>query len=414
MSAEPHAQRIPLAPRRSHPNGRPAPVGGKLLTGPYKILLALAATGFLLIAWRFAVGLGAATALSDGYPWGLWIVFDVVTGTALACGGYAVAILVYILNKGRYHPLVRPAVLTSVLGYSIAGLSIVVDLGRPWHLWKVPLFFWEWNLNSALLEVALCIEAYVLVAFLELAPAFLERWREGGPTKLQRLAKRALPFLDRALIWILAFGILLPTMHQSSLGTMMLLTGPRLHPLWNTPLVPLFFLINCLALGYAAVVLESTLSSRAFGRKPEIKMLGALERIAVSTSLLFAALRLGDVAIRGHLGLLVQPDLYAALFWSEIVLLGLAPFAGLAGRSRSYDPGRLFRGAMLLGLGGALYRFDTYLVAFNPGPGWHYFPSVPETLITAGLVAFEVALYIAVVKRFPILAGFTPASAPAR
>lgn len=414
MSAEPRIQPSPLAPRRGHPNGRPEPVGGKLLTGPYKILLALAGAGFLLIVWRFAVGLGASTALSDGYPWGLWIAFDVVTGTALACGGYAVAILVYILNKGRYHPLVRPAILTSVLGYSIAGLSIVVDLGRPWHLWKVPLFFWEWNLNSALLEVALCITAYVIVAFLEISPAFLERWRDSGPTKLQRLAERALPFMDRALIWILALGLLLPTMHQSSLGTMMLLAGPRLHPLWNTPLVPLFFLINCLALGYAAVVLESTLSARVFGRKPEIQMLSTIERIAAWTSLLFVALRLGDVAVRGHFALLLRPDLYAALFWTEIVLLCLAPFAGLAGRPRSYNPGRLFRGAMLLALGGALYRFDTYLVAFDPGPGWHYFPSVPETLITVGLVAFEVALYIAVVKRFPILAGLRPASAPAR
>ena len=419
MSAESQARPIlPLhhrrraAEARAHPHGRPEAVGGRLLTGPYKVLLALAGLGFLLVIWRFAVGLGASTALSDGYPWGLWIAFDVVTGTALACGGYAVAILVYILNKGRYHPLVRPAVLTSVLGYSIAGMSIVIDVGRPWHIWKVPLFFWDWNLNSALLEVALCIEAYVIVAFLEISPAFLERWRDSGSWTLRRLAERALPFMDRALIWILALGILLPTMHQSSLGSMMLLAGPRLHPLWNTPILPLLFLINCLALGYAAVVLESTLSTRVFGRRPDTAMLSTIERVAAWTSLGFVALRLGDVAVRGHASLLFRPDLYAALFWTEIVLLSLAPFAGVIGR-RSYDPGRLFRGAMLLAVGGALYRFDTYLVAFDPGPGWHYFPSVPEIFITAGLVAFEVALYIAIVKKFPILAGVKPAPAPA-
>lgn len=418
MSAEPQARPISLHPRRrtaearAHLHGRAEPVGGRLLTRPYKVLLALAGLGFLLVIWRFAVGLGASTALSDGYPWGLWIAFDVVTGTALACGGYAMALLVYILNKGRYHPLVRPAILTSVLGYSIAGLSIVIDVGRPWHIWKVPLFFWDWNLNSALLEVALCIEAYVIVAFLEISPAFLERWRDSGSWTLRRLAERALPWMDRALIWILALGILLPTMHQSSLGTMMLLAGPRLHPLWSTPLVPLLFLINCLALGYAAVVLESTLATRLFGRKPETGMLSTIEQVAAWTSLAFVALRLGDVAVRGHAGLLFKPDLYAALFWTEIVLLCLAPFSGAIGR-RSYNPGRLFRGAMLLALGGALYRFDTYLVAFDPGPGWHYFPSVPETLIVVGLVAFEVALYIAIVKRFPILAGVKPAPAPA-
>jgi len=136
MTVQPLKAGAPI-PGRSHA----APVGGRLLTLPYKILLALAALGTVLIVWRFAAGLGAATAMSDGYPWGLWITFDVVIGTALACGGYAIAILVYVFNRGRYHPLVRPAVLTSALGYTIAGLSVAVDVGRPWHMWKVPLFF---------------------------------------------------------------------------------------------------------------------------------------------------------------------------------------------------------------------------------------------------------------------------------
>src|SRR5215470_11282988 len=132
------------------------PVGGTIFTRPFKVLLLLFVASAVVIAWRFAAGIGPVTALSDGYPWGIWIAFDVVTGTAFACGGYAVALLVYILNRGRYHPLVRPAILTSALGYSIAGLSLVVDVGRPWNFWRVPVFFWQWNFDSALLEVALC------------------------------------------------------------------------------------------------------------------------------------------------------------------------------------------------------------------------------------------------------------------
>jgi Ni/Fe-hydrogenase subunit HybB-like protein len=388
------------------------PVGGRLLTVPYKILLALAALGAGLVVWRFAAGLGATTALSDGYPWGLWITFDVIIGTALACGGYAMAILVYIFNKGRYHPLVRPAVLASALGYTLAGLSVAIDVGRPWYIWKVPLYFWRWNLNSALLEVALCIMAYVFVAWIELSPALLERWTASGREGLRRFAERTLPWIERGLIWVLVVGMLLPTMHQSSLGSLMLLTGPRLHPLWNTPILPLLFLINCLAMGYAAVVLESTLSSRVFGRKPETRMLGTLEQVAAWGSLLFVALRLGDVAVRGRFELALKPDLYGVLFWLEN-LLCLAPLAGVVGRKRGYDPGRLFRGAMLMALGGALFRFDTYLVAFDPGPGWHYFPSVPEILVTVGLFAAEVAVYIALVKRFPILGGARSAPAVA-
>ena len=147
---------------------RAVPIGGSLDTAATRALAALLGLGAVLILWRLIAGLGATTALNDGYPLGLWIAFDVVTGTALACGGYAVAILVYILNQGRYHPLVRPALLTSALGYSLAGFSVVIDIGRWWNVWKVPIYFWHWNFNSALLEVALCIMAYVVVLWIEI------------------------------------------------------------------------------------------------------------------------------------------------------------------------------------------------------------------------------------------------------
>lgn len=388
------------------------PVTGKLFTPLYKLLVGLAALGFGLVIWRYAAGLGATTALSDGYPWGLWIAFDVVTGTAIACGGYAVALLVYVFNKGRYHPLVRPAVLTSALGYTIAGLAITIDVGRPWHVWKVPLFFWEWNLNSALLEVGLCVMTYTLVLWIELSPALLESWRAGGHEKLRRFAEKAHPVLDRALPWILALGVLLPTMHQSSLGTLMLLAGPRLHPLWNTPILPLLFLISCLAMGYAIVVFESTLASAFFKRTPDTAMLTTLERVAAWGALLFVVLRVGDAMIRGHLDLALSAEIKPILFWIENLLV-LAPFLLVFGRKRHYDPGRLFRGAMLVIFGGALYRFDTFLVAFDPGPGWTYFPSAVETLITLGLLALEGVVYIALVHKFPILGGARQEPAPA-
>src|SRR5574338_1562947 len=210
------------------------PVGGPIFTRGFRVLAGVFALGAVFILWRLFAGLGAVSALSDGYPWGLWIAFDVVTGTALACGGYAVALLVYIMNKGRYHPLVRPAVLTSALGYTLAGIGIGLDVGRWWNIWRVPLFFWEWNLNSVLLEVALCVMSYIFVLWLELSPAFLEKAKETNIPRLRDFATKALPFVNRALLWVIALGILLPTMHQSSLGSLMLLAGPRLHPLWNT------------------------------------------------------------------------------------------------------------------------------------------------------------------------------------
>src|ERR1043166_4016142 len=179
---------------------RAEPVGGPIATPGARALLGLFGLGSLFIAWRLIAGLGATTALNDGYPLGLWIAFDVVTGTALACGGYAIALLVYIFNKGRYHALVRPALLTSALGYSLAGLGVFLDVGRWWALWKVPVYFWHWNFNSALLEIALCIMSYVVVLWIELSPAFLESWRDSGPAAVRGFSRAALPIVERASI----------------------------------------------------------------------------------------------------------------------------------------------------------------------------------------------------------------------
>ena len=372
------------------------PLGGPLLTRGYYILLSLAGMAIVLILWRFAVGLGAATALNDGYPLGLWIALDVVTGTALACGGYAVAFVVYIFNKGKYHPLVRPAVLTSALGYTIGGASVVIDIGRPWNVWKVPVQVWKWNLNSSLLEVALCIMAYVCVLWLELSPALLEKAKTPILVKVRNI-------LNKSLLWIIALGMLLPTMHQSSLGSLMMLAGPKLHPLWLTGWLPGLFLMTCLAMGYSVVVFESIFSSTAFGRKPETPMLINLQKVAVWLGLAFVIVRFIDLALNGNIRYAATLDLYGTMFWIETVLWILPLLMVLA--SPRATLGSLFRGAMVIAFAGALYRFDTYLVAYNPGPGWHYFPSVPEMLISIGLISLELAGYVFIVKRFPILAG---------
>jgi len=203
----------------------PAAIPGPIFTRPVRALAALAAIAMGLVVWRFVVGLGQATALNDGYPWGLWIAFDVVTGTSLACGGYALVLLVYVMNRGQYHPLVRAATVTSAFGYSIAAFSVVIDIGRPWLAWKLPLF-WHWNLRSVLLEVALCILSYTIVLWIELAPAFLERAQASTASWIRQLGNSWLPVLRRSLVWVAALGVLLPTMHQSGLGTLLLLRPP--------------------------------------------------------------------------------------------------------------------------------------------------------------------------------------------
>jgi Ni/Fe-hydrogenase subunit HybB-like protein len=385
-------------------NAHAEPAGGPFITRTTLTLAALSGLAALLILWRLLAGLGATTALSDGYPWGLWIAFDVVTGTALACGGYAMALLVYIGNHGKYHPLVRPALLTSALGYTIAGIGITLDIGRPGVVWKVPLFFWHWNLNSVLLEVALCVMAYIAVTWIELSPMFLEQFETSSVAPLRKGVRFLRRFVERGLIWIIALGILLPTMHQSSLGTLMMLAGPRLHPLWHTPLLPLLFLTSCIGMGFAVVVFESSLANRFFHRDPEVDLLAGVARAILPVQAIFVLLRVADLLWQGKAGLVLRPDIYSVMFLVEMGLF-VAPVFMLRAAAARRDLAALFRAAMVLMLAGSLYRFDTYLLAFQPGSQWSYFPSVTEVLITVGLVAGEILAYIVIVKLFPVLAA---------
>lgn len=391
---------------------RPAPLGGPVLTRGTRVLVALAVIGVAAMVFRFAAGLGGATALNDGYPWGLWIAFDVVTGTALGCGGYAVALLVYVLNKGEFHPAVRPALLTGALGYSLAAVSILLDVGRPWLLHRVPLYVNHWNYNSALFEVALCVMTYVAVLWIEVSPSFLEEWKKGPAGLKKSLGDNFLPVVEKALPFVIALGLLLPTMHQSSLGTLMLLSGKKLHALWSTPLLPLLFLISCLAMGYAVVVFESTLSSVAFKRPREGKMLAGLGKVVVPFLWAWAGIRLVDIVLRGKLALFAKPDGYVLLFLVEMALI-VVPAVMLASPERRADAGALFRAALLMILAGTLYRIDTFIVAFRPGAQYAYFPSLAEILATVGIVAIEILAYVFFVKRFPILTGAAPAHAAA-
>jgi Ni/Fe-hydrogenase subunit HybB-like protein len=391
-----------------HDHAHSEPVGGRILTLPFLWLMALAVVGLAALVWRFSAGLGPTTNLSDGYPMGLWIAFDVVTGTALACGGYALALLVYVANRGRYHPLVRAAIVTSALGYTLGGISVLIDIGRSWNFYKIPLYVWEWNFNSILLEVAVCIMLYTTVLWIEVSPAILERWaRSGTPSRLQRFAAAVSPGLERAMPYLIAVGLVLPTMHQSSLGSLMLMAGQKLHPLWHTPLLPLLFLVSCVGMGYAVVTVESTLSSRIFRRPSELPMLRALAGPMAGVLLAYAGLRLLDVGLQGEWALVARMDGYSLLFLAELALFVAPAAAYLLHRRRAGARFLALTGGAVI-LGGALYRFSTYLLAFDPGPQWSYVPALPEVAVTVGLVAAEVMAYIVLVKRFPILRGVAP------
>ena len=381
------------------------PVEGKFLTTPVKIMLVLWGLGTVAALWRFTQGLGAATAMNDGYPWGIWIAFDVVVGTGLASGGYAMALLVYVFNRGRYHPLVRPALVTSFLGYSVAGVAIAFDLGRYWNMWRIPVAIGDWNGTSVLLEVALCMMAYTAVLFLEVSPALLERLVQTGRKDRAELAQAWLPRVERALPFIIAVGLVLPTMHQSSLGSLLLVARTKVHGLWYTGLLPLLFLLTAVAMGYAIIYFESIFSSVAFRRPLETRLLGRLGRAVAGVIVAFLVVRFAGLAVSGKLGLLFSSG-YAFFFWVETLLLAASAWLFLQQGVRAHAPGQL-QAALLALFGASMYRVDAFLTGFSPGNNWVYFPSLSEILVTLGLVATETLVYVWVVRKYPILAGVT-------
>jgi len=369
-------------------------LGGKIVTKPFLVLAALALVGGILIIYRYLFGLGAVTNLSDGYPWGLWITYDVLVGTALGCGGYAMALLVYIFNRWEYHPLVRSAVLTSVFGYTLAGVAVFLDIGRYWNGYYLFLP-WHVNFNSVLVEVALCIGAYVVVLWIELAPTVLE----GSAHPKAHITRER---LERWLPVIVALGILLPTMHQSSLGTLMIIAGYKLSPLWQTGMLPLLFLLSAVTMGYAVTVFESILSSVAFRRPFETPLLAKVSKYMAWIIGIYLIIRLGDLEWRGQMGLITRGDLNSVMFIIENLFF-LAPLIILASPKRRSSLRWLFVSAGSMLVAGSLYRFNAFLIGFSPGPGWHYFPAMPEILITLGIVALELMGYLYFVKKFPVL-----------
>jgi len=356
----------------------------------FALALALAGVGAYFLAQRFLHGIGAVSHMNDGYAWGIWITYDVLVGTALGCGGFAMALLVYVLNRGEYHPLVRSAVMTSLFGYTLAAVSVFIDIGRYWNMHHVLLPRY-WNLNSALLEVALCIAIYVAVLWIEFSPSFLEAAKGPGGAR----------GVNRVMFVFIAIGVLLPTMHQSSLGTVMILAGTKLSPLWQTGLLPLFNVLTALAMGYAVVVFESYLAAAAFGRPDETPLLRRVGGVMAGLMLVFLVVRWGDLLLRGALGAAFGgwPGL---MFWVENALF-LAPVLMLASGSGRGSAKNLCLAAFLLLAGGTVFRFNYYLVGFDPGFGWRYFPSLPEIAITLGIIAVEILAYLVFVKRLPVL-----------
>jgi Ni/Fe-hydrogenase subunit HybB-like protein len=388
----------------------PKAIGGKLLDPLMIRLLAMFAVAAVIMVYRFAVGIGPVSMMTDGFTWGIWEPVNVVVFTGIGAGAFSVGLLTYALNKGEYHGLVRPAVLTGAIAYTLGASSIVIALGRPWNAYWLPWIPY-WNLGSALLEVAICVMAYVVVLWIEVIPATLDGAAGSKDPKWAAFGQKWKPRMAKAMPFIIALAIVLPAMHQSSLGGLMLIAGPKIHPFWHGALLPTLFLISCLSMGYGSVVVLVNILNLTWNAKLDQGLFAKLSKVNAGLLFLYAVLRVGEIALTGKLKYLGL-NFPTVWFLFEMALFLVPAFMFLSAKVAA-NRGQLFGAAAMAIAAGAFYRVDTYLTFYRPAgwnaegaayeAGWQYFPSLGETLITVGMAAVGVAIFIAVSRLFPVV-----------
>lgn len=364
------------------------------LTSWQMVFFVVMAGGLYASYVRVMHGLGGATHLSDQFPWGLWIGFDVLCGVGLAAGGFTLAATVHIFNIERYKPILRPAILTAFLGYLLVILALMFDLGRPYRIWH-PLVMW--NPHSVMFEVGWCVTLYTTVLALEFAPVVLERFH----------LVRALKVMRVVLIPLVILGVILSTLHQSSLGSLYLIVPEKLYPLWYTSLLPVFFFISALCAGLAMTIFESWQSSRAFGKHLELPLISGMGRLLAVLLSVYMTARFLDLLHRGALPLLARrrPETY--LFLLEIALF-LVPMFLLFRRKVYSNASALYGCAVMVLLGFVANRLNVSVTGVEAGSGIAYFPKWTEIAVTLFIVALGFAIFRFAVKYLPIFEGGVP------
>lgn len=375
-----------------------SPATERKILSPFNLI-----SGFILIGGavilliRFTQGLAATTNLTHDYPWGLWIGFDVMSGVALAAGGFVTSSTVYLFGMKEYKPIVRPALLTAFLGYSLVVLGLLADLGRPWRL-PYP-FIIQAGPTSALFEVALCVALYLTVLFIECTPAAFE-WL--GFKRLRKI-------VTSMTIALTIFGVILSTMHQSSLGALFAIMPTKLHPLWYSSQIPVHFFVSAVAAGISMVIVESTLSHHAFGDRVEISheqldkiTVGLAKGGAVTLAVYFTVKAVGIVLDDNwhHLG-----TGWGAWYLVEMLGFVLLPCFLYVIGYREKRVGMIRTSAAITVFGIMLNRFNVCFIAFNWNlpPETRYVPHWMEIWVTVALITLGVVAFKLISERMPIL-----------
>ncbi len=353
------------------------------------VAVAIITTGLYSAYIRFFHGLGASTNLNDQFPWGIWIGFDVLCGVGLAAGGFTLAAIVYIFNIKRFEPIIRPTILTAFLGYVLVVVGLMFDLGRPLQIWHAIIM---WNPRSVMFEVAWCVMLYTTVLALEFSPVILERFK----------MIKTIKAVKRISIPLIILGVLLSTLHQSSLGSLYLIVPEKMYPLWYSPYMPVFFYTSAIAAGCGMIIFESFLSSRAFKRGLEMNLLTEISRVCVVMLAVYATMKIMDLSDRKMFSLLFVPRFETYMYWCEVIIGVIVPFALLSQKRVRNNPTGLFIGAIFVVAGFVMNRMNIAITGMEGWSGTSYFPSFTEFMITVMIVTIGFIAFYLIAKYFPV------------
>jgi Ni/Fe-hydrogenase subunit HybB-like protein len=361
------------------------------------IAFALMAAGTFAAALRFYFGLGATTGMNDQFPWAMWIAFD-FAGIGLAAAGFTIVAAVYIFNAKKYAPLVRPAILTALTGYSLVVYVLVIDLGLPLNAWH-PLIMW--NPHSVMFEITWCLILYTTVLVLEFAPIVLEKFNVKAP----------IPWIHAISVPMMIAGIILSTLHQSSFGSLYLIVPNRMHELWYSPLLPILFFISCISMGIAMMIYQTiVLAARKGIKLISDELRGNLAKIVVTVLAIYLLVRFFDILQdstgRGAMALEAMKSLsyHSTAFYVEIIVGFVAPMVLLLIPKIRSCASCLYKCTIMIFLGFAANRMNTVVTSLEKygNPDWMYSPTLIEILVTLGIGALAFTISVLVPRFLPI------------
>jgi Ni/Fe-hydrogenase subunit HybB-like protein len=377
---------------------------GPVVTPLLVLLLCLGGLGLVLAGLRFISPLGPFSGMNDAYAWGIWKTFNVMTLTALGSGPLALGIAAWVFNRQKLHVVMRTALVSGFLFYSTGLVALGFDVGRPWNFYSAALP-WRWNYESAMLEISIAMPLYCAVFLLfEILPLLLERLYYTGNDRARAVLRRISPLIRRIYPFVIIGAYVIPLMHQSALGGLLLLAGNKIDPLWQSPVMPLLYLIAAILCGFAFMIFLLLIVCLRYARSLDVAILMELGSILSGVCFVFIAVRFADLIWRRQLGAAFAFNRMSLLFLVETGLILIPALALLSKRVRQ-TPRALLNTAALACLGGMFYRFIPTSIAYRPAYSTGYFPSVPELMMAVGYISLGTVAFVLAINYFAVLPG---------